>query len=200
MIKLIGVYDYTVILTYLSLFSALFGMTQAGHGRYTLAVCCIMFSGFCDAFDGAVARTKKDRTEVEKAFGIQVDSLVDAVSFGVAPAYLCYCMGVNGMIGQFILFCFCLCGVIRLAFFNVLEMNRQKTEEGCTKSYRGLPITSSSIILPMAYCLRYILSPLTFVVALHVVMGMMTFLFVLDFSVPKYDFKRILVKLKLIEE
>ena len=168
MIKLIGVYDYTVILTYLSLFSALFGMTQAGHGRYTLAVCCIMFSGFCDAFDGAVARTKKDRTEVEKAFGIQVDSLVDAVS--------------------------------RLAFFNVLEMNRQKTEEGCTKSYRGLPITSSSIILPMAYCLRYILSPLTFVVALHVVMGMMAFLFVLDFSVPKYDFKRILVKLKLIEE
>ena len=199
MLKFIGFYNYTVVLTYASLVSAVIGMIQASKGSFSTAVICLLVSGLCDAFDGAVARTKKDRTEDEKAFGIQVDSLVDAISFGVAPAFLCYCMGVNGMVGQFILFCFCLCGVIRLAFFNVLETNRQKTEDGCTKSYRGLPITSSSIILPITYCLHYFLSPLVFVIVLHIVMGMMAFLFVLDFSVPKYDFKRILVKLKLIE-
>ena len=199
MVKLIGVYDYTVILTYLSLLSAVFGMKQALNGNFTISVFCILFSGICDAFDGAVARTKKGRTEDEKAFGIQVDSLVDAVSFGVAPAFLCYCMGVNGMIGQLILFCFCLCGVIRLAFFNVLETNRQKTEDGCTKFYRGLPITSSSILIPITYVLRFVLPSDTFVIVLHVVMTLMAFLFVLDFSVPKYDFKRILVKLRLIE-
>ena len=133
MIKLIGVYDYTVILTYLSLFSAVISMIQAMHGNYTVAVLCIFFSGICDAFDGTVARTKTDRTEDEKAFGIQLDSLVDTVSFGVAPAFLCYCMGVNGTIGIVILLLFCMCGVSRLAFFNVLEINRQKSESGCGK-------------------------------------------------------------------
>ena len=200
MIKLIGVYDYTVILTYLSLLSAVFGMSQAMHGNYDTSILCIVFSGIFDAFDGAVARTKKDRTDDEKAFGIQVDSLVDAISFGLAPAFLCYCMGMNGMVGQIILFSFCLCGVIRLAFFNVLEANRQKAEDGCAKSYRGLPITSSSIIFPAVYCTHYLLSPYVFMIVLHVTMGMMAFLFVLDFSVPKYDFKKILVKLKVIED
>ena len=71
MIKLIGFYDYTVILTYLSLFSAVFGMIQAIHGNYNLSVFCLLLSGVCDAFDGTVARTKKDRTEDEKAFGIR---------------------------------------------------------------------------------------------------------------------------------
>ncbi len=199
MIKLIGVYDYTVILTYLSLLSALFGMTQAVRGNDHVAIFCILFSGICDAFDGAVARTKKDRTEDEKAFGIQLDSLVDVISFGVAPAFLCYYMGVDGVLGQFILFFFCLCGVTRLAFFNVLEANRQKTEEGCTKYYRGLPITSSSIILPMTYGFRFLLPEPMFIYVLHVVMAVMAFLFVLDISVPKYDFKKVLVKLRMIE-
>lgn len=199
MIKLIGFYDYTVILTYLSLFSAVFGMIQAIHGNYNLSVFCLLLSGVCDAFDGTVARTKKDRTEDEKAFGIQLDSLCDVVSFGIAPAFLCYFMGVDGTIGMFILFFFCLCGVIRLAFFNVLEMNRQKEEEGCNKSYRGLPITSSSIILPFTYCFRFILPASVFEGLLHVVLCVVAFLFVLDFSVPKYDFKKVLVKLRILE-
>ena len=45
-----------------------------------------MFSGLCDAYDGKVARMKKVRTEEEKAFGIQIDSLADMVAFGVLPA------------------------------------------------------------------------------------------------------------------
>ncbi len=200
MIKLIGVYDYTVILTYLSLFSAVFSMIQAMDGNYTVSVFCIFFSGVCDAFDGTVARTKKDRTEDEKLFGIQLDSLVDTVSFGVAPAFLCYCMGVDGVIGLVILMLFCMCGVCRLAFFNVLEMNRQKTEGGCNKSYRGLPITTSSLILPCVYGFRFVMQEGMFVSVLHVVMAVTAFLFVLDFSVPKYDFKKPLVKIGLIKE
>ena len=73
--KLIGVYDYTVILTYLRLISSVFGMTQAIHGDYKMAIFCLAFSGAGDAFDGRVARTKKNRTEDEKNFGIQLDSL-----------------------------------------------------------------------------------------------------------------------------
>ena len=89
---LIGVYDYTVILTYMSLLSATFGMVQATRGHYTLAVLCVLFAGICDAFDGAVARTKKNRTEDEKNFGIQLDSLCDVISFGFFPAFLCFHM------------------------------------------------------------------------------------------------------------
>ena len=131
MIKLIGVYDYTVILTYLSLISSVFGMTRAIHGDYKLAIFCLAFSGLCDAFDGVVARSKKKRTEEERSFGIQLDSLVDVVSFGILPAFLCHYMGVQGVLG-FVLICFyLLCAVARLAFFNVLETTRQRTETGC---------------------------------------------------------------------
>ena len=75
--KFLGVYDYTVILTYVGLISSMIGMTQAIHGDYKAAVFCLAFSGVCDAFDGRIARTKKDRTHREKNFGIQLDSLCD---------------------------------------------------------------------------------------------------------------------------
>jgi CDP-diacylglycerol--serine O-phosphatidyltransferase len=73
--KFIGFYDYTVILTYLSLISSVLGMTRAIHGDYKLAIFCLAFSGICDAFDGRVARTKKNRTEMEKNYGIHVHLL-----------------------------------------------------------------------------------------------------------------------------
>ena len=155
--KLIGVYDYTVVLTYLSLISSVFGMTQAIHGDYKAAIFCLAFSGACDAFDGRVARTKKNRTEDEKEFGIQLDSLCDVICFGVFPAMICYLLGVRGIMGLPIVFFYCLCAVIRLAFFNVLEGKRQKTEGGSNKVYRGLPVTSISFLLPMAFWLQFLI-------------------------------------------
>ena len=97
--KFIGVYDYTVILTYMSLISAVCGMVFASQDSFTAAIICLLLSGICDAFDGTVARTKKDRTEDEKGFGIQLDSLCDVVSFGVFPAFLCYRMGADTVVG-----------------------------------------------------------------------------------------------------
>ncbi len=192
MLKLIGFYDYTVILTYSSLVSAVLGMVFASRGMFTASIICLLISGICDAFDGMVARSKKNRTEDEKAFGIQIDSLCDAVSFGVSPALLCYHMGMDSTVSVVILAAYCLCGVIRLAFFNVMEMNRQKTEGGCNKTYRGLPITSSSIILPITYILRFFLSGDLFVRVLQVVMAVTGFLFVLDFRVKKLDLGKLL--------
>ena len=146
--KLIGFYDYTVVLTYVSLFSAVIGTVQASKGNISAAIACLAICGICDAFDGTVARTKKNRTEDEKNFGIQLDSLCDVVSFGVFPAFLCYRMGVDGVLGLICVCLYSLCALIRLAFFNVLETKRQQVEEGCNKYYRGLPVTSISIIFP----------------------------------------------------
>ena len=190
--QLIGFYDYTVILTYISVISAVVGMIFAHQGSFGGAMLCLFLSGFCDAFDGTVARSKKNRTEDEKAFGIQLDSLCDVVSFGVAPAFACYCMGVNSVPGMVILCVYVVCAVIRLAFFNVQEAKRQQVEEGCNKYYRGLPVTSSAIIFPVFYLLRPLLPAKLFAVLLHVLCGLIAFLFVLDFRVKKPDFSKIL--------
>ena len=192
--KFIGFYDYTVIITYLSIVSAVFGMTLASKGHFFGAILCLLFSGLCDGFDGTVARTKKNRSEDEKNFGIQLDSLCDVVSFGVFPAYLCYCMGVNTVIGIILVCLFSLCAVIRLAFFNVLETKRQKVEEGGNKTYRGLPVTSISIIFPALYILHWFLSAQVFLILLYVMLFVVAFLFIFAFRVKKLDLGKLFSK------
>ncbi len=190
MSRFIGFYDYTVILTYASLLAAVSSMFYASQGNYFYAVFFLMLSGLCDAFDGAVARSKKDRTEEGKAFGIQIDSLCDVISFGVAPAVFCFFVGVDGLAGRLILFFYCLCAVIRLAYFNVLETQRQQTEGGSNKYYHGLPVTAISIILPICCFLQHFLPQQLFVALLHLVMAAVAFLFILDFPVKKPDWKK----------
>jgi len=190
--RFIGFYDYTVVLTYISLISSVFGMTRAIHGDYKMAIFCLAFSGMCDAFDGRIARSKKNRTEDEKSFGIQLDSLCDVICFGVFPALICYLLGVRGAIGLAIVFFYCLCAVIRLAFFNVLEIKRQQVEGGCNKTYRGLPVTSISFILPMAFWLQFLLPDSAFLILLHFILAIVGFLFILDFPLKKPSLKEIL--------
>lgn len=192
MLRLIGFYDYTVILTYLSLFSAVIGMVISTKGWFAMSVACLFLSGFCDAFDGIVARTKKNRTHEEKAFGIQLDSLCDVVSFGVFPALLCYYMGVDGVLGVGCCFFYCLCAVIRLAFFNVTEEQRQQTTTEKRETYQGLPVTSIALIFPVVYQFRFVLPQRGFEWLLHGMLTVVGFLFVLDFSVKKPDFQRLL--------
>lgn len=196
--KLIGVYDYTVVLTYLSLISALTGLHRAAQGQATAAILCVMLSGLFDAFDGAVARTKKNRTEDEKAFGIQLDSLCDIISFGVVPALLCYKLGADGVLGRVLVFFYVLCALIRLAFFNVLEIKRQKTQTGSSKIYRGLPVTSIAIIFPVVYGLKFVLPTLGFMIVLHSMLAAVGFLFVLDFQVRKPNWDKLLTGKKKV--
>lgn len=79
---MIGFYDYTVILTYLSILSGTTGIILClnGVGHPYLGMFFLLFSGLCDTFDGKVARSKKDRTEQMKKFGIQIDSLSDLIA------------------------------------------------------------------------------------------------------------------------
>ena len=85
---MIGYYNYTMILTYLSLLFSGAGIfaSLSGGGHPYIGIFALLASGLCDAFDGRVARTKKDRSERERRFGVQVDSLADVVAFGVLPA------------------------------------------------------------------------------------------------------------------
>lgn len=195
--KFIGFYNYTVILTYVSLISGVIGMKMASSGRFGLAIICLIISGVCDMFDGVVARSKKNRTVDEKNFGIQLDSLCDVVCFGVFPAVFLYFIGVNSILGFAFLVFYVLCAVIRLAFFNVIETKRQQSEGGCAKGYRGLPVTSASIILPFFYLLDVLLIDRSAMrIIYYILPALIGLLFILDFHIPKIDIGKLLSKKK----
>ncbi len=183
-VNLLGVYDYTVWLTYFGLFISVVGMMEGLHGGKTKAVFCLAFSGLCDAFDGRIARTKADRTEEEKTFGIQIDSLCDIVCFGVLPSVICFTLGVDGAAGMLVIAWYCICGVIRLAQFNVTAQGRLgETEEKLC--YRGLPITSAAVVLPVMCLVGTWIPAGIFVLLLHFILAAMGLLFVIDLPFPK---------------
>ncbi len=150
---MIGFYDYTVILTYLSLVSAIGGIALVTGGHPIWSTFCLLFCGLCDMFDGKVARAKKNRTQDEKNFGIQIDSLVDVVAFGALPATMTIVLCGHKWYACVIAALFVLAGVIRLAYYNVTEELRQKETDEVRKHYSGLPITTSSLIFPFFFCL-----------------------------------------------
>ena len=175
---MIGFYDYTVVLTYLSLLSASFGIiiSLSGMGHPYIGGFFLLFCGFCDAFDGKVARSKKDRSQEERSFGIQIDSLSDLVAFGVLPAcigsallrvspfmkflrerYGIACHKGATVFLTALLVLYILAALIRLAYFNVTEEKRSIEEGGVRKYFVGLPVTSSALILPPILFLNYIL-------------------------------------------
>ena len=191
--KFIGYYNYTVILTYISLISGLIGIKSAYDGSLALAIGCLVISGVCDMFDGVVARTKKNRTADEKNFGIQLDSLCDVICFGLFPAVYLYFSGVNSYYGIAILIFYVLCALIRLAFFNVLETKRQMSEDGCSKGYRGLPVTSAAIIFPVFYLMDVIIIPDNIAWIINYALPLITaILFISDFHIPKLDVGKLL--------
>ncbi len=193
--KFIGVYDYTVILTYMSLISGIVGIKLAFSGEIMWAILCVGISGICDMFDGVVARTKKNRTQDEKNFGIQLDSLCDVVCFGVVPAIILYFCGVDEVWGVAFLAFYVLCAVIRLAFFNVLETKRQQNEGGCAKSYRGLPVTTAAIIMPACFLVDLVLPGNVMNVIYHVLPVVVGLMFITDVRVPKLDIAKLFRKL-----
>ena len=182
---MIEFYDYTVVLTYVSLMVSLFGMTLASNGHYKMAIVCLAISGLCDMFDGKIARTKKNRTEEAKKFGIQIDSLCDVVCFGAFPIVICYSMGIRDVLGVAILLLYGVAGVIRLAFFNVMEEIRQNQTTENRKYYQGLPITSSSVALPLMYVIRPLFSDDIFLILVRIMMLLIGVLFITDFKFKK---------------
>lgn len=154
---MIGFYNYTVWLTYIGMLSSVVGIGFAGSGKITAAVICLMFSGLCDMFDGIVARTKKDRTDEERRYGIQLDSLSDVVCFGVLPVAIGYNIGADAWWQVAIMALFALAGLIRLAYYNVTEETRQQQTTEKRKHYLGVPITTSALTVPLLFCFRGLL-------------------------------------------
>jgi len=182
---LVGFYNVSVILTYLSLLSAVLGIALAIKGGVLGPICCLLFSGICDCFDGKVARAI-ERTDDEKAFGIQIDSLCDLIAFGVLPVVICFCEGLSGVVGIIILMLYQLAALVRLGYYNVTEQNRQRETDGLRGYFNGLPVTSIAVILPLVHLLKLAVSDGTFVIILGAVMFVVAVLFVVNIKVKKF--------------
>ena len=206
---MIGFFDYTVILTYLSLLSAGMGILVSlhGDGHPYWGTAFLLFSGLCDAFDGKVARVKKDRTETQMKYGIQIDSLSDLVAFGVLPVCIGMAMlrrstlltehKVIAWLLAGVMLLYLLAAMIRLAYFNVTEEERQKREKGVRRVYIGLPVTSAALIFPTVLLFQFLLknadiTPVYFGVAL-----LSGFLFLSKIRIGKPSLKGILIMVAL---
>lgn len=150
--KMLGYYDYTVVLTYCGMLAAFLGVLYVINEQYSESILCLMLTGVCDMFDGTVASTKK-RSDREKIFGIQIDSLSDLISFGVLPGIFVYMISDKNVFAGIVASIFLLCALIRLAYFNVLEEERQRMTEEKRKSYLGIPVTTIAVVLPIIYLL-----------------------------------------------
>lgn len=125
-----------------NLFFGVFAIVSATRGDFVWAGWCVILSGVMDALDGRVARM----TRTGSRFGVELDSLVDAVSFGVAPAFIMY-FAVLNRDGWAWLFCFIYvaCAVMRLARFNVEQGGHAKTH------FHGLPSPAAGMTLATYY-------------------------------------------------
>lgn len=112
--------------------------------RLWIAMWLLPVALVCDALDGYVARLTRTRQSV---LGADLDSLADVISFGVAPAVLGYTLGLRGGWDMVCLIYFVVCGVSRLARFNVTSAQLTDTSTGKVKYFEGTPIPTSIAIV-----------------------------------------------------
>ncbi len=134
-----GIYLLPNTLTLCSMLLGFYSILSTLKGNYVYAAWAILFATIFDGLDGWVARLTNSTTK----FGIELDSLSDLVSFGVAPAVLMYKWALVpfGRIGWAAAFWFMACGALRLARYNV-QMGSAES-----KSFTGMPIPGAATIL-----------------------------------------------------
>lgn len=132
-----------------NLCSGVLAIFAASTGRYDLTAGLIILALIMDTLDGKIAKLMHQAN----SFGKQLDSLADLISFGVAPAAFYYSLREPGIGILLILVLFTVCGMLRLARYNLSDGN----------GFEGVPITVNGFIFPVLY-LAYIFKPATLTV------------------------------------
>src|SRR6478672_3152308 len=129
-------------LTLGNLFFGIFAIIAASRGQFVQAGVYVLLGGACDALDGQVARATNAGTQ----FGEELDSLVDAITFGLAPGLIMYFAVLNRDNWDWLsVFLFSACAVMRLARFNIEQAGTAKTY------FQGLPSPAAGITLASYY-------------------------------------------------
>jgi CDP-diacylglycerol--serine O-phosphatidyltransferase len=135
-----GIYFVPSLFTLTNLFFGFLSIILTFHGRYRMAAFWIILAAIMDGMDGLVARATKTPSD----FGIELDSLSDAVSFGLATSLLLYFWGMKlaGNPAIFFSFLFLTAGVLRLARYNIRTRSLPDR-----KHYQGLTVPSAAIFM-----------------------------------------------------
>ena len=141
---------------------------------------CLIIAGVCDMFDGFVARKCK-RDEEEKDFGVQLDSLVDSISFIAFPIVIFLKSISNNVFTIIALILFAICGIARLAYFNIKVENNNEP----VKFYTGLPVTYTALIFPILYLIKGLLDQNIFEIMIIANIFIVSILNILKIKVPK---------------
>ena len=178
---LIGYYNKSVILTYIGVFFGILAMLMAFNSDFLYAHLALLASGVCDMFDGKIARMCK-RSRKEKQFGIEIDSLADMLNFIAAPIVILICMGYTEWYFAAIYTAYALGGIIRLGYFNVVA-NSFLGES--VRYYSGLPVTTTSFILPLVYILTNFIDADTYKLLMTGLFSLIAISFVYNFKIRK---------------
>lgn len=133
--------------TLMNLFCGFLAIISIAEGRLFFGAWLIVFAGLFDALDGFMARLSNATSQ----FGIELDSISDVVSFGVAPGFLLYAFGLGEMpfVGIILSALTPLCGAVRLARYNV------DVQESRDDYFKGLPIPGQALMIAAFYLTFY---------------------------------------------
>jgi len=134
-----GIYMLPNLVTLAALFGGFYAIVMAMNGRFDLAALGVFCAMVLDGLDGRIARM----TNTQSAFGEQMDSLADMVSFGAAPALIAYEWALRGLgrWGWIAAFVYCACAALRLARFNVNTAVVDK------RFFQGLPSPAAAALV-----------------------------------------------------
>jgi phosphatidylserine synthase len=170
--------DLPNICSLAGLFCAVLGIYFAVLGNFPAAMIGLLWAVFFDWSDGIIARRMQGRTDEQRTFGGQLDSLIDIVSFGICPAVVLLSYGQFSpwfIPGAFIIVA---AGVIRLSYFNVFGLVGEST-------YMGLALDNNVIILVFVFLFNGLVSQTTFTVILYTLLVVLAILNVTSIRTPK---------------
>jgi len=180
---MIGKWNKSVIATYVGMLLAVASIFLLMSGFYKAAMMCFMGAGICDLFDGTIARMCK-RTEEEKNFGIQLDSLVDVVSFIVLPVVLIFKLAGFTWYAAVAAVLYSVFGIARLAYFNVCQ-EENEDKDSPIKYYTGMPVTYAALVFPLVYLLHLYFNTEVTALFMCIAMEIMAVLFILKIKFIK---------------
>jgi len=193
-----GIYILPTLFTIGTIFCGFYAVINAMKGEFDLAALALGFAVVCDGLDGRIARLTNSTSE----FGVQMDSLADVITFGLAPAILAYVWGSKAIIptyppvakhiqqiGWIVSFAFVICGAMRLARFNI-QTTRPQSQNALAslkKDFVGLPIPAGAGLI--AAIIHFDPAPISYwsVGALwNILVGFLSFLMISTIRYPSF--------------
>ena len=171
--------DLPNICSLAGLLCAVLGIYFAVLGNFPAAIIGMIWATLFDWGDGIIARRMKGRTDESRAFGGQLDSLIDIVSFGILPALILLSYGEFSPLflpGAFLIIAAC---AIRLSYFNLFGLNDDS-------SYIGMAVDNNGIILAFVFLFESVLNHTFFSVIIYIIVVAMAVLNVAPIRTPKF--------------